>query len=147
MSNLIAPGRFLKAVLWLITVHSAAVGLGLIFLPNAAITFFGFDCQSERFFQAQGGVFHLVMAVAYGLAAVSERRRAYLTELAIIAKLMATLFLCSYYFLVDQVWMILASAAGDCLLGLLTLLAYLRWVRPERGAGDRCQDSERFGDA
>lgn len=34
--------RVLKAVVWITSLHSAAVGLGLILLPSVVMRFFGF---------------------------------------------------------------------------------------------------------
>lgn len=132
MINFVSHKRLLQIVLWLTAAHSIVVGLCLVFLPNAVMHLFGFNASGEQFFQIQGGVFHLVIAVAYGLAAKSDYRRINLTEFAIIAKFLATLFLCSYYIFVEQIWTVIASAAGDCLMGLVILLTYLRWLGNER---------------
>ena len=59
----------LKWVLWLIAIHSICFGISLVVLPIPFIEFFGFSLK-EKFFADQGGVFHLIVAVAYIWAAL-----------------------------------------------------------------------------
>jgi uncharacterized membrane protein YbhN (UPF0104 family) len=61
--------KILSVILWLIAVHSFTVGVGMILMPTALIEFLGFKSGLDRFFSYQGGVFHIIMAVAYLLAA------------------------------------------------------------------------------
>ena len=88
--------------------------------------FFGLLPYVEQFFPTQGGVFHIVMAVAYGLAAREDGRNRTLLLFIITAKFMATIFLLIYSAFVASAWVLLLSAVGDGLLGLLILLAYRR---------------------
>ncbi|HUV31367.1 MAG TPA: hypothetical protein VMY05_09795 [Acidobacteriota bacterium] len=131
--NLSARKR-LVVVLWLVAIHSILVGLSLIFIPAAAMPFFGFQVYSEGFFPVQGGVFHLVLAVAYGLGASDPGRFRGLVVLSIVAKFMATIFLFAYYLFVDRVWMVLGSGIGDCMMGSLILWACLAYYRGEQSS-------------
>lgn len=45
--------------------------------------------------------------------------------LTIVTKLMATVFLFSYYFLAERGWAILLSGVIDCLIGLTILWCYI----------------------
>lgn len=121
------PGKTRKIMpflLWLICIHSAVVGLSLIFLPATSLTFFGYNTITERFFPVQGGVFHLVMAIVYGMAAFDGNRFRALILVTIIAKFAATVFLLSYYLFVDPIVMVVLSAVSDFLMGILVLIGY-----------------------
>ncbi len=119
----------LVLVLWLVGIHSFVVGIGLIVLPAPAVPFFGFTPFAEKFFPVQGGVFHLVMTVAYIMAAVKPERYPGLIILSFVAKLMAATFLLSYYFLVDSIWMVLVSGIGDGLMGVVIYVIYRAYSR------------------
>jgi hypothetical protein len=139
MSGSSRQARRLRLVLGLVAAHSAAVGAGLIFAPPAILGALGFHPVGEPFFTAQGGVFHLVMAVAYALPALHPARFEPLILLAVITKSIATLFLVGYWLLVDPVRSILLSGVGDLLMGALILTVWLSWRRlpPEgREGGD-----------
>jgi hypothetical protein len=122
-------GKYLSLILWLVAIHSIVVGFSLILMPASVMPSFGFESYTEKFFPVQGGVFHLVMAVVYALAAIDTKRFAGLIILAIVAKFMATVFLLIYYFLVDKIWTVLFSAIGDCLMGTAILFAFLSYTR------------------
>ena len=66
------------------------------------------------------------MAIAYGLAASEDGRNHALLVFIITAKFMAAVFLLIYYAFVASAWVLLLSAVGDGLLGLLILFAYRR---------------------
>jgi len=76
---------YLKILLWLIAIHSFTVAIFLIFLGPDGIRFFGFD-SGNPFFQAQGGVFHMVMCVAYIMASKKPLKRSDLILFIIVAK-------------------------------------------------------------
>ena len=69
------------------------------------------------------------MSVAYLLAAVALERFAALVLFAIVAKLMAAMFLFVYYFAVDGIWIVLLSGIGDGVMGLALLLAFRAYRR------------------
>ncbi|MEW6413540.1 MAG: hypothetical protein AB1483_13875 [Candidatus Zixiibacteriota bacterium] len=129
MSFLSTSRNRLVLVLWLVGIHSIVVGFGLIFLPPSYVPFFGFAPFAEKFFPVQGGVFHLVMAVAYIMAAVRPERYPGLIILSFVAKLMAAAFLLTYYILIDRIWMVLFSGVGDALMGLVIYLLYRAFNR------------------
>ena len=131
----VSPYRWVDLILWVTCVHSAAVGIGLILLPASAFAYFGFHPYTERFFPIQGGVFHIVMAIAYGLAARSHGKHHALIAFIISAKLLATVFLITYYIFVDRVWMLLLSSAGDGTLGLFILATYRAAIKSPSGSG------------
>ena len=95
--NLDKPDMRLKVFLWLIALHSLFVGIGLLFIPSSYLEFFGFSNYRYSFFQAQGGIFHLVMSVAYVMAIKYIYRSPGLIVFSISAKFIATAFLIIYY--------------------------------------------------
>jgi len=121
--------KHLVLILWLVAIHSFAVGCGLMFSPPSLLQFFGFGHYGEKFFPVQGGVFHIVMSVAYVLAAVGLQRYNGLLQLSILAKIMATIFLLSYYFFINPIWTVLASGIGDGLMGIVLFWAYRRFIK------------------
>ncbi|OQX77633.1 MAG: hypothetical protein B6D61_06890 [Bacteroidetes bacterium 4484_249] len=76
--------KLLKLFLWLIAIHSFMVGMLLIFLPAADLAFFGFNVI-EKFFSIQGGVFHVVMSIAYVIAATNHSKSDLLIYFSIAA--------------------------------------------------------------
>lgn len=97
--------------------HSAAVGLGLILLPGGPLRALGFEDGPERFFRTQGGVFHLVAALAYVLAAWDPERFPVLVAWTVAVKAVATVFLLTYYFAVEGKPLVLLSGLGDAVMG------------------------------
>ena len=132
MKVVLNAGKCLPFLLWLVATHSLLVGFSLILMPASVMPFFGFESYAEKFFPVQGGVFHLVMAVAYALAAIDTERFSGLIILAIVAKFMATVFLLIYYFMVDKIWTVLSSAIGDSLMGIAILLAFLYYSKGDK---------------
>jgi hypothetical protein len=116
--------KILSVILWLIAVHSFTVGVGMILMPTALIEFLGFKSGLDRFFSYQGGVFHIIMAVAYLLAAQRAGRFEVLILFSIIVKLSATVFLFIYYLFVTQILLVLFSGVTDFLMGISVLWAY-----------------------
>lgn len=116
--------RFLSWFLWLVMLHSLGVGIGLIFMPGSWMSFFGFEPYVQNFYQAQGGIFHIVMCVAYSIAAIDNKKYEVLISFSIIAKFIAFVFLLLYFVLVDQAWIIIFSSIGDGLMGTVILLLY-----------------------
>ncbi|MBL7110572.1 MAG: hypothetical protein ISS19_01345 [Bacteroidales bacterium] len=116
----------LSVLLYLIALHSFIVGFVLVIIPIDTLSFFGYYHYQEPFFKVQGGVFHLVMALVYFLAAWDLSRNRILIYLTIISKFIATAFLFSYYLFIDRIWMVAASGAGDLIMGILVLMLFLR---------------------
>ncbi len=129
----------LTLMLWLVAIHSFLVGVGLIARPIMLPELFGFNPSLERFFPVQAGVFHIVMVVAYIMAAMDVDKCRCLVVFSIIVKGMATVFLVTYFLAVDRVWLVLASALGDGAMGVviyLLLYFHIRYkTRPNRASG------------
>jgi hypothetical protein len=107
--------RLLRVFVALVSLHSIAVGLGLALLPGWAGSFSGFGAVTPVFFARQGGVFHLVLGIAYWV----EHSRTGGVSLLVFAKCCATIFLGTTVALGDDVpWAIPVSALGDALMGL-----------------------------
>jgi len=113
----------LKWILWLIALHSIGFGISLIILPISVIEFFGFHL-AEKFFAVQGGVFHIVLSLAYIMAARDPGHSSKLIILSCTAKFMATVFLLSYFFFVSPIFMIIFSGFADFLMGIAILVTY-----------------------
>lgn len=63
MPILASPLGQLQALLWLVALHSLAVGVGLLLQPADLLARAGYAPVGEPYFPSQGGVFHVVMAV------------------------------------------------------------------------------------
>lgn len=118
--------NLLKIILWLVAVHSALVGIALIISPSEIFEFLGYQKCTERFFPTQGGVFHIIMAVGYSFAANRSDHSNDLIIFSIIVKLLATLFLITYFILVASNFIILFSAFGDLIMGILIWWSFLK---------------------
>jgi len=125
--NMDKPDTHMKIFLWLIAVHSFLVGIALILFPPSYLEFFGFSNYQYSFFQAQGGVFHLVMSVAYLMAIKYMYKSPGLIVFSISAKFIATLFLLIYYLFLEHSWMIIMSAFGDAAMAILLYVLYNRF--------------------
>jgi len=131
------PDRVLSTVLWLVALHSIAMGLALIAQPALLMKLSGFGSECERFFPAQGGVFHILMAVAYIMGATHIEKYYYLTVFSIIVKALATLFLMIYCFAVEFKWIVLLSGIGDGVMGLMIFLALKNYLHLKTRYGNR----------
>lgn len=130
-----SPRSILTMVLLLIAIHSFCVGVGLVFRPFALMEYFGFVHCSGRFFPTQGGIFHIVMSVGYTMAALDRYRC--LVFFSIVVKVTAMIFLFSYYFAVEQIWLVLASGVADGIMAVLISLSYIfysRWQTEQKTA-------------
>ena len=118
--------HFIRIFLALVALHSVIVGINLISFPPHWMTKFGFLPITENFFKVQGGVFHIVMAVAYLLAAWKPVEYRILIIFSITVKFIATIFLISYFILSDSTITILLSGVVDFLMGLILLIIFMR---------------------
>jgi len=124
--NRIPPEKSLKILLWLVAIHSLFTGIFLIVGPVALFHFFGFHYHGG-FFTVQGGVFHLVMVVAYMMTASNLKKDGLLIWFCISAKVMAAVFLLLYFAIMEQTWVIFISGVVDLIMGLLLLQFYNRY--------------------
>ncbi len=131
------PGKLLSTVLWLVALHSIAIGLVLIAQPTLLMKLLGFSSECERFFPAQGGVFHILMAVAYVMGAINIEKCHYLIVFSIIVKVVATLFLMVYCFAVEFKWIVLLSGIGDGVMGLIIFIALQNYLHLKTPYGNR----------
>ena len=121
------PGYRLQLLLRLVGCHSALVGIGLICRPAFLFAKLGFAPLGEPFFPVQGGVFHVVMAVGYFMAAQDLEGNRSLVVFAIVVKTLATVFLLTYWLMINRLPLVLVSGIGDGAMGLLLWLAYQSW--------------------
>ena len=122
------PNKILSTILCLVALHSFSIGLILITQPAFLMKLAGFGQTCERFFAAQGGVFHILIGVAYLMEAVNSEKYHYLIVFSIIVKAVATLFLMVYCFAVDFKWIILLSGIVDFVMGLSIFIALQNYL-------------------
>lgn len=113
-----------RLVLQLIALHSFLVGIALTVLPFGVLSWFGFTIDPYRFFSTQGGVFHIVMSIAYAFAARNPLNEKTMLIFIIIAKWIAFFFLSMYFLFGEMVPIIAISAIGDGLMGLIVMMFY-----------------------
>jgi hypothetical protein len=115
--------------LYLLALHSAVIGLSLIFMPVDLLPAFGFTPTSDKFFPFQGGLFHLLMAVAYVMAGTEPARYSGVVRLAICVKLAAFGCLILYYVLLAPVLVVLLSGLVDGMMGVIIWYLYRQLAR------------------
>ena len=113
-----------KLLLYLIAFHSFCVGISLIVLPFEILSWFGFTVDPYRFFSTQGGVFHVVLSIAYILAACKPLEERSLVIFIILAKWIAFFFLGFYFLFSEMVPVIAISAISDGVMGLLVMMFF-----------------------
>ncbi len=119
--------KLLVITLWLIALHSIGVGIGMILFPSDWIAYFDITPSEHRFFITQGGVFHLVMAIAYIMGALNLTENGKLILFSIIVKFCATFFLLTYFMFINQFGIIFLSGIGDFCMGLVLLIVYKKY--------------------
>jgi hypothetical protein len=119
--------KLLTIILGLMALHSFGVGLGMIILPTDWIAYFGIVPSSHRFFITQGGVFHIVMAFAYGIAASNIKSNSLLIRYSILVKFCATIFLFSYFLFVNPFLLVFFSGIVDFGMGIALLFTYNKY--------------------
>ena len=100
--------------------------MGLIIQNDFLLHWSGFAAINEPFFPAQGGVFHILMVVPYVLGAVGADAHRNMIFFAILVKTTAAVFLLSYFFLFQPIWMVLFSGITDAGFALLIVIGLLR---------------------
>ena len=126
-----------QLALYLIALHSFSVGIALIVLPFGILSWFGFTVDPYRFFSTQGGVFHVVMTIAYLLAARNPLTERSLVIFIIIAKWIAFFFLGFYFLFSEMVPVIALSAISDGLMGLIVMMFFLELYTEEEKTGEQ----------
>ncbi len=123
--------RILRWFLLIVAVHTFGVGLVLIVAGNTVMEFFGFPQLESRFFQMQGGFFHLLFSYIYWKASTDVNRYEYLILFVVVVKCVATVFLFSYYFFIERVIMVLLSGFVDGGMGVIIYLVFRKWKSKE----------------
>ena len=121
-------GRNLQIILWIMAIHSFFVGIGLILQFDVVMKIMGFGMCREKFFPAQGGVFHIVMALGYVLPAKNLEKYQCLALFSILVKALATFFLLTYYIFFEQIWTVLASGIIDGIMCLAVFYFYKQYI-------------------
>jgi hypothetical protein len=116
--------RLLRWFLLLVAAHTLGVGLVLVIAGSSIMGYFGFPYLESRFFQMQGGVFHLLVPYVYYKASTDPKRYEYLVVFSIAIKCVATIFLFSYYLFIESIVMVLLSGIVDAGMGLIILFLY-----------------------
>ncbi len=124
MNTLIEKKHRLFIVLSLISLHSFLVGIGLILFPGELMEYLGFNFVNERFFQAQAGVFHIILSICYILPLFNYDNFKTLVIFFIVIKIIATLFLFIYFLFFDSIVCVLLSGFGDCAMAILLLYLF-----------------------
>lgn len=119
--------KLLITILWLMALHSFSVGLGMIIFPTDWIANFKIVPSEHRFFITQGGVFHIVMAFAYGIAASNIESNSVLIRYSILVKFCATIFLFSYFLFVNPFLLVLFSGIVDFGMGIALMFTYNKY--------------------
>lgn len=101
-----------------VVLHSAAIGVALLFFTAPGLALGGYADVRPLFFPRQAGAFHLVVAAAYAIEYF--RYRGLVTMLT--AKAIAVAFLCGMLAVEAQPWVVPLSAAGDAAMGALAFL-------------------------
>ena len=129
------PRKRLTLILIITSIHSFCVGIGLIVQLPILMEWFGFGHIAQPFFPAQGGIFHVLMSVAYCLAALKPDNNDDLIKFIICVKIAATIFLFTYFIFIDNIWMILLSGMSDGILAILILTAYYSYKKSKKNNG------------
>ena len=120
------PERLLATFVVLVSLHSLAVGLFLVFGTQWGLAFGGWTGVSPLFFPRQAGVFHFVVAAAYLVEYF--RYRGILVML--IAKGVAVVFLADATFRYGGPWAVPLSGLGDL---AMAVAAWVLFARARRG--------------
>jgi hypothetical protein len=121
--------KLVVITLWLIAFHSIGVGIGMILFPANWIAFFDIVPSEHRFFITQGGVFHIVMTIAYGMAANDVSNSTKLITFSIVVKFCAASFLFLYFIFINQFGIVFLSGIGDFCMGLVLLIVYKKYQK------------------
>ena len=128
------PEKLLSTVLGLVAIHSLGMGLILISQPAVLMKFVGFSPDCERFFPAQGGVFHLLLFVVYLMGATHIEKYYYFIVFSIFVKAVATFFLTIYCFAAEFKWIVFLSGIGDGVMGLMIFLAFQYYLSSKKAS-------------
>lgn len=120
-----AAAKLERIYVWLVALHSFAIGVGLVFLTDFALRFAGWGDPDPAFFPKQGGAFHFVVAAGY----LIEHLRHRTVTLMITAKSIAFVFLIGLTLTSEVPWAVPFSGVADGVMGLLAYLLHRRTSR------------------
>jgi hypothetical protein len=109
--------RFTSAFVAAVVLHSAAIGLALLFFTAPGLALGGYEEVRPLFFPRQAGAFHLVVAAAYAIEYLRYRG----LLVMVTAKGIAVAFLVGILATGAQPWVVPVSAAGDAAMGFVAL--------------------------
>ncbi|MCZ7556046.1 MAG: hypothetical protein M5R41_06555 [Bacteroidia bacterium] len=133
LDDTVQPERnLLRLALLLMALHSSLTGIGLLAQPDFLLRWGGWGEVQQTFFPAQGGVFHILMAVLYVMASRLGAARETLIRLTILVKSVAALFLIVYYAGVEAIWLVGASGVGDA---LMAVAVFVLWMKEKQHHG------------
>lgn len=121
-----AFARFERPFVAAVVLHSAAIGVALLFFTEPGLLLGGYADVRPLFFPRQAGAFHLVVAAAYAIEYVRYRG----LWILLTAKTIAVVFLLGMLAAGPQPWVVPMSAAGDAAMGLAALLLQRAAARP-----------------
>lgn len=121
--------RLESALIVLIALHSAGIGVGAMVMPEWGVRFGGFGTATPLFFVRQVGVFHVVAALAYLIE--YERYRG--VTILLTTKSIAVLFLGTMLALDSLPWIVPVSAAGDAAMGVAAWFVHQQVHRRPNG--------------
>lgn len=107
----------------LIALHTYAVGVALLVLPEWSLRFGGWETIPPLFFPRQAGVFHLVLGTGY----LVEYLRLRSISLLLIAKACGAVFLLAATLLATVPWFVTFAGVADGLMGI-AVLVMRRWA-------------------
>lgn len=117
-----------RLLVWLIALHSLAVGAMLLLAPGWSVRFAGWSGAEPLFFPRQAGAFHFVVVFAY----LWEHYRSRGVTVMVFTKSLAFVFLVGAWLLGEVAWSVPFSGIADGAMGLLAWLAH----RATRRSGD-----------
>jgi hypothetical protein len=120
-----AAAKLERVYVWLVALHSFAIGVGLVFLTDFSLRFAGWGEPDPAFFPRQGGAFHFVVAAGY----LIEHLRHRTVTLMITAKSIAFVFLIGLTLTSNVPWAVPFSGVADGVMGLLAYVLHRRTVR------------------
>lgn len=118
-----------RIFVWLVALHSLAVGAMLLFAPVWSVAFGGWPGATPLFFPRQAGVFHFVAVLGYLL----EYHRSRTVTLMVGTKTIAFVFLLTMWAMGEPAWSVPFSGLADGAMGVVAVYLH-RAAERERGS-------------
>jgi len=120
------------ALVWLIALHTFAIGLALLLVPEWALRLGGWKEIPSLFFPRQAGIFHFVLGFGY----LRELRCRGSVSLLVLAKGAAFLFLIGSALVWTPPWFVPFAGVTDGMMGLAAWWIH-RAAAPDQASGAR----------